>query len=43
MKPIFKAIILRIGIDCLGFPQFITHYKTDYYLGNSLYFKPYSK
>ena len=43
MKPIYTAIILRIGIDLLGFPKFITHYKKDYYFGNSLYFKPYSK
>ena len=43
MKPIYTAIILRIGIDLLGFPKFITHYKTDYYFRNSLYFKPYSK
>ena len=43
MKPIYTAIILRIGIDLLGFPTFITHYKKDYYFGNSLYFKPYSK
>ena len=42
MKKILKAFVMRVGIDCLGFPLFVTH-KTENYVGVSKYFKPYSK
>ena len=32
-----------IGIDFLGFPKFIEHYKTEGIVLRNKYFKPYSK
>ena len=44
MRKLVKTFVLRIGIDCLGFPQFIKHHVTQYYIGGvSKYFNPYSK
>lgn len=44
MKKLIKTYVLRVGIDCLGFPLFITHKVATSYIGGvSKYFNPYSK
>ena len=43
MKKYIKIISIYIGIDFLGFPKFVEHYKTEGIVLRNKYFKPYSK
>lgn len=43
MKKYIKIISIYIGIDILGFPKFIEHYKPEGIVLRNKYFKPYSK
>lgn len=43
MKKYFKTIVFVVGVDVLGFPQFITHRVANYHIINSQFFRAYSK
>ncbi len=43
MKKIFKIIAFQIGVDVLGFPQFINHKVEGFFVIHSQFFKAFSK
>lgn len=43
MKKYIKILAFQIGVDCLGFPLFCHHEKTDYQIVDSKYFKAFRK